>query len=76
MFLTVPLYLGMGASYLLGLTIYAVRCPERYRPGHYDICGHSHQIWHLAVVVGIVLAYIATIINYYQRQLYPTCSLN
>ena len=33
-----PYYLGMGATYLIGLTIYTVRCPERYKPGKYDIC--------------------------------------
>lgn len=35
-------YLLMGICYLGGLTIYATRCPERYYPGHFDICGASH----------------------------------
>ena len=33
-----PYYLGMGATYLIGLAIYTIRCPERYQPGKYDIC--------------------------------------
>ncbi|MCB0370680.1 MAG: hemolysin III family protein [Bdellovibrionales bacterium] len=33
------------------------RCPERNNPGRYDICGHSHQIWHCLVVLGIVFTY-------------------
>ena len=37
------LYYGlMGVCYLGGLTIYATRCPERYNPGKFDICGASH----------------------------------
>jgi adiponectin receptor len=39
---SVPYYLLMGICYLGGLYIYAKRCPEKYRPGHYDICGASH----------------------------------
>ena len=26
-------YLLMGASYLTGLAIYTVKCPEKYKPG-------------------------------------------
>ena len=33
-----PYYMGMAASYLIGLAIYTARCPERYKPGKYDIC--------------------------------------
>lgn len=33
----VPHYLLMGACYLSGLTIYVVQCPERWRPGKFDI---------------------------------------
>ena len=35
-------YLLMGACYLGGLTIYALRFPERTRPGKFDYCGASH----------------------------------
>jgi hypothetical protein len=34
---SVPYYLAMGASYLGGLTIYAFKMPERWRPGKFDI---------------------------------------
>ena len=34
---SVPLYLLMGFFYLGGLAIYLVRCPERFRPGVFDI---------------------------------------
>lgn len=46
------------------VTLYLRRCPERYHPGKYDICGHSHQIWHSFVVFGIVFAYFAFLICY------------
>ncbi len=32
-----PYYLLMGFFYLLGLVIYVVQCPERWKPGHFDI---------------------------------------
>jgi len=32
----------MGAAYLGGLYIYAIRWPEKSKPGHYDLCGASH----------------------------------
>ena len=32
----------MGFCYLGGLFVYVIRCPERYKPGHFDICGASH----------------------------------
>jgi len=35
-------YVLMGVCYLGGLTIFVARCPERYNPGKFDICGASH----------------------------------
>lgn len=59
-----PLFLGMGVSYLGGLVIYTKRCPERHKPGSYDICGHSHQIWHITVILGIFFTYLAALQNF------------
>lgn len=39
-----------GFLYILGATIYAARVPERLMPGHFDIYGSSHQIFHVLVV--------------------------
>lgn len=39
-----------GGLYILGAGIYAARVPERVWPGHFDILGHSHQIFHVLVV--------------------------
>ncbi|KAF2731764.1 HlyIII-domain-containing protein [Polyplosphaeria fusca] len=40
-----------GALYILGAGLYAARVPERFKPGHFDIWGSSHQIFHVLVVL-------------------------
>ena len=62
-------YVGLGASYLGGLYIYTVRCPERSNPGKYNICGHSHQIWHGFVVMGIIFTYFGALENFEMRKI-------
>lgn len=37
--------------YIFGAFLYAVRFPEKYNPGNYDLFGHSHQIFHVFVVI-------------------------
>lgn len=43
-----------GALYILGAYIYASRIPEKWHPGRYDIVGHSHQIFHVLVIMAAV----------------------
>ncbi|EEP77426.1 conserved hypothetical protein [Uncinocarpus reesii 1704] len=45
--------------YLTGACIYASQIPERWRPGFFDYIGGSHNIWHLAVLGGILFHYHA-----------------
>lgn len=40
----------MGVLYIAGATLYAVRVPERFFPGKFDIWLHSHQIFHVFVI--------------------------
>ncbi|KAL5559190.1 hypothetical protein UlMin_035401 [Ulmus minor] len=47
----------MGVLYGLGALIYALRIPERWRPGKFDIAGHSHQLFHVLVVAGAYTHY-------------------
>jgi len=68
---SIPYYLTMGCSYLGGLVVYATKVPERYCPGKFDIWGHSHQIWHICVLGGIVLTYFGAFDNYYTRMKIP-----
>ncbi|CAD6593870.1 MAG: hypothetical protein ASARMPRED_008163 [Alectoria sarmentosa] len=44
-----------GLSYVSGALIYAARFPESLKPGAFDIWGHSHQTFHVMVVLGAVL---------------------
>ncbi|PKY02501.1 HlyIII-domain-containing protein [Aspergillus campestris IBT 28561] len=45
--------------YFTGALIYASQVPERWRPGLFDYVGGSHNIWHLAVLGGILFHYTA-----------------
>ncbi|KAL2607404.1 hypothetical protein R1flu_025977 [Riccia fluitans] len=56
---TFYLEVTMGGLYGLGAVIYATRIPERWKPGHFDIAGHSHQLFHILVVAGALTHYRA-----------------
>lgn len=45
-----PLF-SFGAFYILGGVLYANRIPERFSPGKFDIYCHSHQLFHILVVL-------------------------
>lgn len=45
----------MGAVYLMGAVVFVARVPERWLPGRFDLLLHSHQIFHVAVVVAAVI---------------------
>jgi adiponectin receptor len=45
--------------YFGGAILYANRIPERWFPGMFDYVGGSHNIWHIAVVAGILFHYVA-----------------
>lgn len=40
-----------GFFYIFGAFLYAIRIPERLNPGMFDNWGHSHQIFHIMVVI-------------------------
>lgn len=40
--------------YIGGAVIYAARIPEAFHPGKYDYFGHSHQIFHVFVVLAAI----------------------
>lgn len=55
-------YVFVGVFYLFGLYVYTVRCPERhYTPGKFNVCGNSHQIWHIFVLLGILATYMGAL---------------
>ncbi|KAK4773027.1 hypothetical protein SAY87_028046 [Trapa incisa] len=52
----------MGMLYGIGALVYATRIPERWRPGKFDIVGHSHQLFHMLVVAGAYTHYRAGLV--------------
>jgi adiponectin receptor len=45
--------------YLIGACVYASQVPERWFPGAFDYIGGSHNLWHFAVLGGILFHYLA-----------------
>jgi adiponectin receptor len=45
--------------YLSGACVYASKIPERWYPGMFDYVGGSHNLWHVAVLGGILFHYTA-----------------
>ena len=58
MYFYAPILKSIGV-YLGGALLYAGKIPERWRPGMFDYFGGSHNIWHLAVLGGILFHYSA-----------------
>ncbi|WCJ30166.1 heptahelical transmembrane protein2 [Euphorbia peplus] len=65
----------MGILYAAGVVFYVTRVPERWKPGAFDIAGHSHQIFHVFVVLAALAHSAATLVIMDFRQSSPTCSL-
>lgn len=64
--------------YLTGAVIYAAQVPEKWWPGKFDYAGASHNIWHLAVLGGILFHYTAMQEFYagaFARRLEDDCCL-
>ncbi|KAK9235515.1 hemolysin-III related-domain-containing protein [Lipomyces kononenkoae] len=53
-----------GVLYIGGAAIYALRIPERWIPGRFDIFGSSHQIFHFCVLAAAVCHLKGTINSY------------
>ncbi|KAH8417854.1 hypothetical protein KR222_007329 [Zaprionus bogoriensis] len=47
----------MGLLYILGALLYALRVPERWFPGKFDIWFQSHQIFHVLVIAAAFVHY-------------------
>uniref|UniRef100_A0A0E0JWD3 Uncharacterized protein n=1 Tax=Oryza punctata TaxID=4537 RepID=A0A0E0JWD3_ORYPU len=58
-YLALSLEVAMGLAYAAGAWFYVSRVPEKWRPGVFDVVGHSHQIFHVLVLVGAVTHYVA-----------------
>lgn len=54
--------IGMAGCYCVGTMIYVVRVPERWKPGVFDLGGHSHNIFHVLVMGGAYFHYRAALL--------------
>ena len=57
-----------GLVYIAGAIIYVVRYPECTRPGRFDLCGASHQIFHFCVLAACLIHYSQNYKAYIDRQ--------
>ncbi|GMJ15651.1 heptahelical transmembrane protein1 [Hibiscus trionum] len=53
---------AMAMFYMMGTLFYVSRVPERFKPGWFDLAGHSHQIFHVLVVMGALAHYGASLV--------------
>ena len=56
-------YLAVGllvmlTMYGIGVALFAARVPEKLKPGAFDLAFHSHQLWHIIVLLAPVPAYV------------------
>ncbi|KAI0525061.1 hypothetical protein KFK09_004451 [Dendrobium nobile] len=58
----------MGLCYGVGVVVYGARVPERWMPGKFDIAGHSHQFFHVLVVAGAYMHYLASLMYLQWRE--------
>ncbi|KAJ7541668.1 hypothetical protein O6H91_10G070000 [Diphasiastrum complanatum] len=61
--------IAMGLFYGVGALVYATRVPERWKPGWFDIAGHSHQLFHVLVVAGAYTHYQAGLLYLQWRDI-------
>ncbi|GMP60204.1 hypothetical protein CsSME_00023175 [Camellia sinensis var. sinensis] len=59
---------AMAISYLIGTMFYVSRVPERWKPGFFDLAGHSHQIFHVFVLLGALAHYGAALVFLEYRE--------
>lgn len=52
----------MAVAYAAGAVVYVSRVPERWKPGAFDLAGHSHQIFHVFVLVGALIHFAAIMV--------------
>merc|ERR1711972_1284779 len=39
----------------IAVIFYTKYVPERFAPGRFDLVGHSHQLWHVAIYLSVAL---------------------
>ncbi|KAL8280407.1 hypothetical protein RQP46_007055 [Phenoliferia psychrophenolica] len=64
-----------GILYIIGAFLYAERCPECLWPGVFDYVGASHQLFHVAIVLGATAHYcsIAEAFRFWHGEMGGQC---
>jgi adiponectin receptor len=57
--------ISQGLFYITGASLYALRIPERFSPGTFDIWGSSHQLFHIFVVLAALTHYYGLLQGYF-----------
>ncbi|KAJ6435586.1 hypothetical protein OIU84_000730 [Salix udensis] len=73
-FVSLGYELVMAIFYTAGVGFYITRIPERLKPGAFDIVGHSHQIFHVFVVLAALSHCAATLVMMDFRRRSPACA--
>lgn len=69
--ISLPWLVTHGVLYIVGASIYAVRIPERWAPGKFDIWGNSHQIFHVLVLIAAATHLVGLIRAFDYRHSLP-----
>ncbi|KAJ4709519.1 Heptahelical transmembrane protein [Melia azedarach] len=72
-YISIGYELAMAVLYSVGAGFYVSRIPEKWKPGAFDIAGHSHQIFHVFVVLGALAHSAATLFIMDFRRISPPC---
>ncbi|TKY73151.1 Heptahelical transmembrane protein 2 [Spatholobus suberectus] len=64
----------MAILYATGAVFYVTRIPEQWKPGAFDIAGHSHQIFHVFVALGALAHTLAILLVMEFRRGSPNCA--
>jgi adiponectin receptor len=60
--------------YLIGLSMYTLRFPEKYFPKTFDIWLNSHTLWHVFVLLGALIHFKSILLVYNDRLSKPCLS--
>ncbi|CAA0370662.1 unnamed protein product [Arabidopsis thaliana] len=72
-FIALGYEIATALSYFVGATFYVSRVPERWKPGAFDMAGHSHQIFHVFVVMGALAHCVTTLLIIDFSRASPSC---
>lgn len=58
---------------MLGGLMYALHFPEAFIPGRFDRWGHSHQLFHVFVVLAFVMQHVNSCLMWMWRSTHGAC---